>query len=95
MCAIDSEGKYVAGNVEMQTIKEVWNGPLKWVRELHIRRRFSELPEVCRKCPDWQVKKAHAYFPNDELKQEYEEYINRGRAFARDSFWQEEVEPIK
>ncbi len=95
MCAIDSEGKYVAGNVEMQTIKETWNGPLKWVRELHIRRRFSELPEICRKCPDWKVKKAHAYFPSDAIKHEYEEYINRGRAFARDSFWQEEVEPIK
>jgi len=62
MCAIDCDGKYVAGNVEAQSIKEIWNGPLKWIRELHLRRRFRELPEVCRTCPDWDVKRAQAFF---------------------------------
>jgi len=81
MCAPDCEGKYVAGNVEMQTVKEIWNGPLKWIRELHTRRRFSELPEICRNCPDWKMKRANAYFPNEHLKSKYESYVRKGRVF--------------
>lgn len=93
MCPIDCDGKYVAGNLETQTLKEIWNGPLKWIRELHLRRRFSELPEVCRKCPDWEVKKAHAYFPDDALKEEYETYVRKGRTFMEHHFWNERLSP--
>jgi len=32
MCAIDCDGKYVAGNIQMQALKEIWNGPLRWMR---------------------------------------------------------------
>lgn len=83
MCALDSEGKYVAGSVETQTLRDIWNGPLKWIRELHMRKRFPELPEVCRKCPDWQVKRANAHFPSPEVRAEYEEYIRLGRVFMQ------------
>ncbi len=95
MCAIDSEGKYVAGNLEMQSLQVIWDGPLKWIRELHIRKRFSELPEICRKCPDWEVKKAHAFFPNEEVKQDYEAYISKGRTFTARHFWKENIEQFK
>lgn len=81
MCALDSDGKYVAGNLEVQTLGEIWNGPLKWVRELHMRKRFADLPEICRRCPDWQVKRAQAYFPNDAMRQAYEAYVQMGRVF--------------
>lgn len=87
MCAIDCDGKYVAGNVEEQTIKEIWNGPLHGVRELHMRQRFSELPEICQKCPDWDVKKARAYFPDEDSKKEYEDYVKMGRVFMARHFW--------
>lgn len=83
MCALDSEGKYVAGNVEFQSLREIWNGPLKWIRELHMRRRFQELPEICRKCPDWQVKRANAHFPNQAVRDDYESYIRTGRVFMQ------------
>lgn len=95
MCAIDSEGKYVAGNVEASSIKEMWNGPLAWIRELHRRRRFRELPEVCRACPDWKVKKAHVYFPDPQVQEAYERYIHLGREFTPAHYWSEEKEPIK
>ncbi|MBI3125995.1 MAG: radical SAM protein [Candidatus Tectomicrobia bacterium] len=84
MCAIDCDGKYVAGNVESQPLKEIWNGPLKWMRELQMRRRFMELPEICRKCPDWQVKRAHAYFPDAATQERYETYIRQGRVFFQE-----------
>jgi len=83
MCAIDCDGKYVAGNIEWNTIQQVWNGPLKWIRQLHICKRFRELPEVCRKCPDWAVKKAQAFFPDESLRKDYEGYIRLGRAFMQ------------
>jgi len=83
MCALDSEGKYVAGNVEFQSLGEIWNGPLKWIRELHMRRRFQELPEICRKCPDWQVKRANAQFPSAAAREDYEGYIRMGRVFMQ------------
>jgi radical SAM protein with 4Fe4S-binding SPASM domain len=92
MCPIDCDGKYVAGNIEMQTLKEIWNGPLKWNREQHLRQRYSELPEVCRLCPDWQVKKAHAYFPNEAMKADYEAYVRKGRTFMENHFWNEQQE---
>lgn len=95
MCVVDCDGKYVAGNVEWHTLKETWDGPLKWIRELHMRRRFSELPEVCRKCPDWLVKKAHAYFPNDTVQREYEEYVRKGRVFMERHFWDEHQNGVK
>lgn len=81
MCVVDCEGKYVAGNIETQSLKEIWNGPLKWHRELQIQRRFKELSEICRKCTDWSVKKAYAYFPNENIRQHFEAYIKLGRVF--------------
>jgi radical SAM protein with 4Fe4S-binding SPASM domain len=80
-CVVDCDGKYVAGNVEVSTLKEVWNGPLKWLRELHRQERFKELPQICRECTDWPVKRAKAYFPDEETRQEYEAYIRLGRIF--------------
>lgn len=91
MCAIDCDGKYVAGNAEMQTLQEVWNGPLKWIRELHMRQRFRELPDICRTCPDWQVKKAAAYFPSEDSRMEYETYVKKGRSFLQRHFWHEKL----
>lgn len=84
MCAIDCDGKYVAGNVESQSLKEIWNGSLKWMRELQMRRRFLELPEICSKCPDWRVKRANAYFPDAATQERYEAYVRRGRVFFQE-----------
>jgi len=87
MCAIDCDGKYVAGNIQMQSLKQIWTGPLRWMRELQLAKRFKELPSVCRECPDWKVKRAQVFFPNDALQAEYEAYVRRGRTFTPEHFW--------
>ncbi len=74
-CAVDSEGKHVAGSVEFQTIKEIWNNQLWYLRELHRQGRFRELPEPCRGCPDWHVKKSLEFFPSPESKQDHDLYV--------------------
>ncbi|NJM85173.1 MAG: hypothetical protein HC839_02785, partial [Leptolyngbyaceae cyanobacterium RM2_2_21] len=58
MCPIDCDGKYVAGNIQLQSLKEIWGGSLRWIRGNSIvRNGFRELPQICRECPDWEVKK--------------------------------------
>lgn len=54
-CAVDLDARFVAGEVTKQTLKEVWNGKLKELRNLHISRQFDQLPENCRFCKDWQA----------------------------------------
>jgi len=53
-CAVDLDAKFVAGDVSRQSLREVWTGKLKELRELHLSRRFDLLPENCRNCRDWQ-----------------------------------------
>jgi radical SAM protein with 4Fe4S-binding SPASM domain len=95
MCPVDCDGKYIAGSVEMQTLKEIWNGALKWTRHLQIEERFGELPEICRQCTDWEVKKAHAYYPDEATQEAFESYINLGRDFMERHFWSEDQERIR
>ena len=85
LCPCDAEAKYIAGNIETQSIREIWNGPLKWIRELHQRRRFVDLPEVCRKCPDWQSRTSHVFFPDEARKKQYIEYVQLGKPVVHSS----------
>lgn len=57
-CAVDLDARFIAGDVTVLTLKEVWNAKLKELRQLHIEGRFSELPENCRNCRDWQSARA-------------------------------------
>lgn len=63
-CAVDLDARFIAGDVTKQTLKEVWNGKLKEVRQLHISKRFKELPPNCRDCRDWQSARADYYSLN-------------------------------
>lgn len=60
-CSEDEENKEVIGNVNIETIHEVWRGEkMNAVRNLHLEERGFLKSEVCRRC----------YFPRhttDEL----------------------------
>ena len=60
-CAVDLDAKYVAGDVNDQSLKEVWNGALKFLRQCHATNTFQKLPENCRNCKDWQSARADYY----------------------------------
>jgi len=53
-CAVDLDARFIAGDVNNQTIKEIWNGKLAELRNMHINGDFDSLPENCRNCRDWQ-----------------------------------------
>ena len=60
-CAVDLDAKYVAGDVNEKSLREIWNNNLKDLRQLHLSKRFDELPENCRNCRDWQSARADYY----------------------------------
>lgn len=64
LCAVDLDAKFITGDVNRQSLKEIWNGKLKELRRLHILGRFEELPVFCRDCRDWQAAKADYFSGN-------------------------------
>jgi radical SAM protein with 4Fe4S-binding SPASM domain len=52
-CDADYEGEYIAGDINQQTISEVWNGELKRRRDRHLAGDYDFMP--CSKCDDWQI----------------------------------------
>ena len=62
-CAVDLDARFVAGDVNRHSLKDIWNGSLKELRALHLSKRFSQLPEHCKNCRDWQSAKADFYPP--------------------------------
>ena len=63
-CAVDLDAKYVAGDVNERSLKEVWNGKLKKIRRFHASRKFEALPDNCRNCRDWQSARADYHSVN-------------------------------
>lgn len=60
-CAVDLDARFIAGDVNNNTLKDVWNGTLKNLRNMHLEKRFVELPAICRNCKDWQSARADYY----------------------------------
>lgn len=60
-CAVDLDARFIAGDITSQSLKEVWNGRLQELRNLHINKEFALLPPVCRDCRDWQSARAEYY----------------------------------
>lgn len=58
-CDADFEGCHSAGDINKQTIYNVWNGELLGRRQKHIVSDFDL--ELCRNCNDWQVGKSEIY----------------------------------
>jgi radical SAM protein with 4Fe4S-binding SPASM domain len=63
-CAVDLDARYVAGDVNTQSLKEIWNNKLKKFRQLHISKEFDKLPDDCRDCRDWQSARADFFSLN-------------------------------
>lgn len=63
-CAVDLDAKFIAGDVNEQSLKKIWNGELKELRRLHTTKFFESLPDHCRNCKDWQSARADYYLIN-------------------------------
>lgn len=56
-CPGDTEGDESVGNAWQESLSALWDR-LSSYRDLHLERRFSELPERCQSCRDWMVGRA-------------------------------------
>lgn len=63
-CAVDLDARFVAGDITVSTLKEIWNGKLKELRLHHLEKQFDKLPENCKLCRDWQSARADYYSMN-------------------------------
>lgn len=63
-CAVDLDARYVAGNINESSLRELWNGTLKRLRSFHKEKRFSEQPDICRSFRDWQSARAYYFGHN-------------------------------
>ncbi len=64
-CACDLDIEHSFGNVNENSIEEIWNTTIKDFRTMHLEHRFDELNDFCRNCRDWQSSGDKIYTPND------------------------------
>lgn len=70
LCAQDLLGQMIIGNLEDQTIQEIWaSDPLNQIRKIHLERKMNQIP-LCAKCDTIHDRKySDEYIPF--LKQTY------------------------
>lgn len=54
-CACDANAEIVWGDVNTESIKDVWKRRAEDMVRKHIEHRFDELPEICQRCTDWMI----------------------------------------
>ncbi|MEW5774303.1 MAG: radical SAM/SPASM domain-containing protein [Thermodesulfobacteriota bacterium] len=52
-CDGDWDGRTWAGDVSVSSLEDIWLGPLKAIRDRHLRLDFAFQP--CQSCQDWQA----------------------------------------
>ncbi len=55
-CVCDWDNRMPVGDINKQSITEVWQGTLRKWHNRHLGGRFGELPRFCQECRDWQTK---------------------------------------
>lgn len=65
-CDGDMDGRYICGNINDNSIKEIWQGEMKRRRERQYNGDFDFEP--CSKCSDWQIPLSEFYYPDEPDK---------------------------
>jgi radical SAM protein with 4Fe4S-binding SPASM domain len=62
-CDGDMDGRYICGNINDNSIKDIWQGEMKRRRERQYNGDFNFEP--CNKCNDWQIPLSEFYYPDE------------------------------
>ena len=54
-CVMDVDAQYVCGDVNVQSIEEIWKNRNINMVEKHMQHKWDELPEICHNCSDWNI----------------------------------------
>ena len=95
-CDGDYEGIFSPGNVNYQSIEEIWQGELKKKRDMHWNHRFDYPP--CNVCMDWQAGLSDWYYPckiENATISDLPEITRLWKAFIMDDTTQEKIESMQ
>jgi len=92
-CDGDYEGTFSPGNVNNQSIEQIWQGELKKKRDMQWNHKFDYPP--CNVCLDWQAGLSEWYYPckieNADIS-DLPEITSLWKAFIKDDTTQEKIE---
>jgi radical SAM protein with 4Fe4S-binding SPASM domain len=72
-CALDADASTIYGDVNTESIENIWQRRNKELTEKHLAHKFEELPEVCKRCTDWTIIGEERYDENGNVvKKSYE-----------------------
>lgn len=54
-CVMDTDAKLQCGDVNIESIKEIWKRRNVDFLSKHMEHKWNELPEMCQKCQDWRI----------------------------------------
>ncbi len=54
VCGWDAELKGQIGNINEESIQQIWKRKKDTIIKAHMEHRFDELPDICRNCTDWR-----------------------------------------
>lgn len=54
-CVMDVDAQYVCGDVNRDSLKNIWGERNENMVKLHMEHRFKELPMICQNCNDWTI----------------------------------------
>lgn len=54
-CPWDGDAVCIWGDVNTESIKDIWKRRIETLVRKHMEHRFDELPEICRNCTDWMI----------------------------------------
>jgi len=72
-CICDWDNRRPFGDINKESIKDVWQKKIRYYQILHAQERWDELPEFCQQCRDWQAKA--------KKNQEFLDYYKNDAAF--------------
>lgn len=54
-CVMDIDAQYPSGNVNYQSIKDIWRKRNEFLVKKHIEHQWENLPDICKTCNDWLI----------------------------------------
>ncbi len=55
ICAVDYEGREVFGNINNDSIQNIWQSTHRDARLNHLNGNWDKIPHLCMNCLDWQA----------------------------------------
>lgn len=74
-CACDLGAEINLGDINQNSIEEIWNTTLKEFRTNHLKHNWDKTSELCRNCRDWQSSGEFHYPPQKTFKEKLKQTL--------------------